>query len=306
MDTKEFEYLIALADLGSVTKAANQLFITQSALSKFVRSKEEEMGTQLFSRVGKRFIPTYAGEKCIEAARKVLAINKQLDDDMDQIVKKGKGRIRLAFHSSWSDFFFMVIYPQFLSRYPEVDLQIFENNSHLALEMMDKGELDLAIVSSSWKSHSRFSCNILRAQRFVLAVREGHPLLEKTQKSSKYPYPYIELSELRDVPLILRHISQQTRTCTMELLQNVDFKPRIALETQSRENALRAVEYGIGVAFTLDDPTLLLTHKNIRLISFEDPHPDNYVNIVYNKGVQLTSSENDLIKLIIDQYHLLS
>jgi len=306
VDTKEFEYLIALADLGSVTKAANQLFITQSALSKFVRSKEEEMGTQLFSRVGKRFIPTYAGEKCIEAARKVLAINKQLDDDMDQIVKKGKGRIRLAFHSSWSDFFFMVIYPQFLSRYPEVDLQIFENNSHLALEMMDKGELDLAIVSSSWKSHSRFSCNILRAQRFVLAVREGHPLLEKTQKSSKYPYPYIELSELRDVPLILRHISQQTRTCTMELLQNVDFKPRIALETQSRENALRAVEYGIGVAFTLDDPTLLLTHKNIRLISFEDPHPDNYVNIVYNKGVQLTSSENDLIKLIIDQYHLLS
>ena len=306
MDVKEFEYLVAIADRGNVTKAANQLFITQSALSKFVRNKEEEMGTLLFSRIGKRFVPTYAGEKCIEAARKVLSINTQLDDDVNQLVKEGKGRIRLAFHSSWSDFFFIVIYPLFQNKYPDVDLQIFEINSYGALEMMDKGELDMAVITAAWKTHSQFVCNILRTQRFVLAVKSEHSLLEKTTKSVKYLYPYIDLNELRDIPLILRHITQRTRDYTTELLQNVDFKPRIALETQSRENALRAVEYGVGVTFTLDDPTLLLTHQNIQFLSFADPNPPSYTSIIYNKGITFTNAENDLIKLITDQYHLLS
>ena len=305
MDIKEFEYLIMIADTGSVTKAANQLFITQSALSKFVKNKEEEMGTPLFSRIGKHFVPTYAGEKCIEAARKILAVNKHLDDEINQIVKKGKGRIRLAFHSSWSDFFFMVIYPVFQKKYPDMDLQIFETNSYKALEMMDMGELDMAVVTTSWRTHSKFISNTLRTQRFVLAVKEGHPLLEKTEQRPDYPYPFIHLRELEGIPLILRHMNQQTRSYTMELLRDLNFKPRVALETQSRENAVRAVEHGVGVTFALDDPMLLLMHKNIRFISFHNSGPDNFINIIHNKGVVFTNAENDLIKFITEQYHLL-
>jgi len=304
VDVKEFEYLVTVAELGSVTKAANQLFITQSALSKFIKNKEDEMGTKLFSRNGKRFVPTYAGEKCIEAAHKIIDIRKQLTDDLTRIVNLGKGRIRLAFHSSWSDFFFMNIYPLFQNKYAEVDLQIFEINSSDALQKLDKGEIDLAIVATSWKKHSRFICHTLRTQRFVLAVRDGHSLLEKAEKRSGYPYPYIELNQLNGIPLILRHTTQKTRTYTMELLQNVGFKPRIALETQSRENALRAVEYGVGVAFTLDDPTLLINHDKIRFISFEELNPCSYINIVYNNGTYFSNAEHDLIKLISDQYLL--
>ena len=305
MDIKEFIYLIKIADTGSVTKAANQLFITQPALSKFIRNKEEEMGTRLFSRVGKRFVPTYAGEKCIEAARRVLAINKQLEDEMAGIVKQGKGRIRLAFHSSWSDFFFRSVYPAYQEKYPDIDLQIFEANSSKALEMMDKGELDIAVVATTWRAHSKFVCETLRSQRFVLAVRDGHPLLEKTEVRQGSLYPHLDLRALQDVPLILRHANQQTRSYTAELLQNVDIKPRVALETQSRENALRAVEYGIGVTFTLDDPALLLTHESIRLISFDDPNPDSYINIVYIKGLAFSNSEHELMQMIAEQHRLL-
>ena len=305
MDIKEFEYLIMLANTGSVTKAANELFITQSALSKFVRNKETEMGTALFSRVGKRFVPTYAGEKCIEAARKILSINEALDDDINNIVKKGKGRIRLAFHSSWSNFFFMVIYPLFQKSYPLMDLQIFEHNSYKALEMMDRGEVDMAIVTTSWKTHSKFVCHTLRTQRFVLALKDDHPLLEKTQNNPNYPYPFIDLHELHDIPLILRHVSQRTRSYTTELLRSADIRPRVTLETQSRENALRAAAHGVGVTFTLDDPTLPLTHKNIRFVSFHNPNPDSFINIICNKGIAFTNAENDLIKFITEQYHLL-
>ena len=306
MDVKAFEYLVTLAEYGNVTKAANQLFISQSALSKFVRNLEREMETPLFSRVGKRFIPTYAGEKCIEAAKKILAINTVLDEDIGKVAKQNHGRVRLAFHSSWSDCFFMRIYPAFQERFPNVALKLFETNSDNALHMLDNGELDLAIISAQWHTHSKFICKTLYAQQMVLAVNEKHHLIQKMQTKKEYRYPYIDLKDLKDVPLVMRHADQRTYAYAMELLVANGVEPNVVLETRMRENTLQAVEYGSGATFTLDDPAMTLKHSNIRYLSFSDPHPGNFINLVYNKGAFFTDAEDTLIQLIEENYRLLN
>jgi Transcriptional regulator len=305
MDVKAFEYLVTLAEYGNVTKAANQLFISQSALSKFIRNLESEMETQLFSRIGKRFVPTYAGEKCIEAAKKILAINAVLDEDIGKVAKQNHGRIRLAFHSSWSDCFFMQIYPAFQKRFPDVNIKLFEINSDTALQMLDSGELDMAIISSKWSNHSRFVCKTLYAQQMVLAVRENHPLIGSAQALSEYRYPFIDLKKLDGEPIVMRHNDQRTSEYMMTLFRENGIEPKVVLETRMRENALQAVEYGTGVTFTLDDPAMRLKHQNIRYLSFCDPNPDNYINLVYNKGAFFTDAEEALIQLVVENYRLL-
>ena len=306
MNVKAFEYLVTLAEHGNVTKAAQQLFISQSALSKFVRNLENEMETQLFCRVGKRFVLTYAGEKCIEAAKKILTINTMLNEEIGKVVNQNYGRIRLAFHSSWSDCFFMHIYPVFREHFPHVTLKLFETNSDNALHMLDNGEMDVAIISTQWHTHSKFMCKTLYAQQMVLAVHDKHPLLQKACMQNEYRYPYIDLKELKEVPIIMRHADQKTHTYAMELLLANDVTPNVVLETRMRENALQAVEYGNGAAFTLDDPAMGLKHPNIRYLSFNDPHPSNFINLVYNKGAFFSDAEDMLIKLIEENYHLLS
>ena len=306
MDVKTFEYLVTLAEYGNVTKAANRLFISQSALSKFIRNLESEMETQLFSRVGKRFVPTFAGEKCIEAAKKILTINTALNEDIGKVAKQNHGRIRLAFHSSWSDCFFMLIYPAFQKRFANMHIELFEINSENALQKLDKGEVDIAIISSKWNTHSNFICKTLYTQQMVLAVNESHLLIEKTQARPEYRYPYIDFKELDGEPVVMRHSDQRTSEYVMARFKENNIEPRVVLKTRMRENALRAAEYGTGITFTLDDPAMRLKHPGIRYLSFCDPTPDHYINLVHNKGAFFTDSEDELIRLIIENYRLMN
>ena len=82
MDFKELTYVLALARHQSVTKAAQELYLTQPALTRFLQRLETSVGQPLFTRSGNRLIPTYAGEKYIERARRKYRFEKQLDAGM--------------------------------------------------------------------------------------------------------------------------------------------------------------------------------------------------------------------------------
>ncbi|OON92055.1 MAG: hypothetical protein ATN34_01060 [Epulopiscium sp. Nele67-Bin002] len=69
MDFKELNYVIALADFQQMTKAAEQLFISQPSLSKYIKTLEDSLGIKLFNKVGNRFVLTYAGECYVESAK---------------------------------------------------------------------------------------------------------------------------------------------------------------------------------------------------------------------------------------------
>jgi len=74
MNVRDFEYIIEIANQRSISKAATSLFVSQPALSKYVQRMEESLGVRLFQRVGKQFILTYAGERCVEKARQILSL----------------------------------------------------------------------------------------------------------------------------------------------------------------------------------------------------------------------------------------
>ena len=303
MDVREFRYLVAVAENGTISKAANQLYITPSALSKYIHNKEQELGIALFDRVGKQFIPTYAGEVCIKIAEQVIALNQTMDSEIEKAIKGENGRIRLAFHSSWSDFFFAVVYPQFRKNHPNIDLKLFEIAGKDALKKVDNGEVDLAIVLTTWISHARYECDNLQIQQMVIAVHKDDVIRENAVEKDGYPYPYIDIKYLKEQPVIMRHLWQQTFRLVMDLFHLNGMEPQIILETSSRENALKAVENGVGVTFTLDDPAWLHAHPNIRYLSYDTSNDSKvYVNAIYNKGVTLSESGQDLLRIIQNHY----
>ena len=86
MDLREQEYVVALAKHKSITKAAEELFITQPTLSIFISRLEERMGIRLFERIGKRFIPTYAGESYLKNARQMLVLENQFHAELSDLI----------------------------------------------------------------------------------------------------------------------------------------------------------------------------------------------------------------------------
>lgn len=100
MDFKELTYVLALARNESITKAAQELYLTQPALTRFLQRLESSVGQPLFCRLGNRLVPTYAGEKYIERAQEILFLKKQLDEEMQDIAQNHRGQLRIGFQSS--------------------------------------------------------------------------------------------------------------------------------------------------------------------------------------------------------------
>jgi DNA-binding transcriptional LysR family regulator len=304
LDTREFEYLIAIAENRSITKAANQLFMTQSALSKFVQKKEAEMGTILFNRDGKRCIPTLAGEKCIEAAKKIQAVSRQLSEDVVQIAEGHKGRICLGFHSSLSDFFLSKVYPVFQTDYPDIEIKIYELSNHEVLNMVEDAQLDIALATTTWIKHEVCNVEPLRMQNIVIAVRQDSPLIARAVQDADCPHPVIDIRELVNVPLILQRSEMHLHKKAIRILNAAGITPQIVLETGSRDNSLRAVEYGLaGATFTFNDPAYRLIHKNITYLSFKDDEEiKSYLCIIHNERISLSLAGKALWIYIKEQY----
>lgn len=293
-----------IAETGSVTQAANRLFITQSALSKFVQRKEEELGTKLFERIGKRFVLTQAGEICLTACREVLRINHQMEQDVAQLRADGKMRVRLGFPASCSELFFMSVYPLFLRTFPRVDLQLRELPTTRCMALLNEGLLDLAICSTTAPTDS-YTWLPLRELHLAVIASPKSPLLAQAVTDPATGRQMISLSALQNFPMVMMAQGTRTRERVEEILLQHQVAPYIVLESELRESVMRAVEYGIGVSILADDPASLVTHRDIRVLYFNEQEPVSCLYAVCNKNKCLSKPESFLIELFRQQYDLL-
>lgn len=110
MNLKEQEYVCALAENGTITAAAKELFISQPALSIYINNLEKSLGVRLFERVGKQFILTYAGEQYVEKAKLILQLSHELDEKLKDITGNYSGRIRIGVQLAPGDRIFAPCY----------------------------------------------------------------------------------------------------------------------------------------------------------------------------------------------------
>ena len=86
MDFKDLNYMVAIAKFQNITKAADSLCLTQPTLTKFLQNIERDLGQKLFSRVGNKFVLTYAGDCYLRKAKEMLALKKELDQELSDII----------------------------------------------------------------------------------------------------------------------------------------------------------------------------------------------------------------------------
>ena len=93
---KGIEYILEVARCGGITKAADNLFITPSALSKFVQAREEQLQVKLFHRIGKRFVLTQAGEYYVQKSREIEQIQRELETQMSRFSSMSLSLIHIS------------------------------------------------------------------------------------------------------------------------------------------------------------------------------------------------------------------
>lgn len=201
----------------SFTKAAQELFITQPAVTKHIRELERSYGQRLFERRGNRVSLTEAGRLLLHHADEVEALHQQLTASLYALHDEAAGRLRLGASTTLAQYVLPPILPGFQRRYPQVSLTLLNGNSEQIAEALLHGHIDLGFVEG--QVHNRDLHYELLLDDELLAVRKATPAGPPSE-----PWP---LAEALCHPLVLR----ERGSGTLEVLEYALRSHKIKLDS---------------------------------------------------------------------------
>lgn len=295
---KELKYIIAVAETGNISKAANNLFITQPSLSRYVKNLEKQLGVQLFQHINNRFVLTYAGEKYVATAQKIMEMYANLEDDLSNIHEEFSGRLKVGCAVLRMSYNMPIILSTFIRKYPNVDLQLFENYTTKGLEdMLLNGDIDLAIIYP--RNLPKLNYIPFFIEELLLAVPHTQMLSFKGIQKPTLKYPWIDITLLNKQTYIGLNGEQSIAVKAKEIFDKYNITPSTVLKVKSVESAFRMAEVGLGCAIIPETITKIPSVKiPPKLFSFGNPKTTWGLAIAYRKEMVLSKTAIEFINLV--------
>ena len=252
MNVRQAQYLIAVCEEGSVSGAARRLRVSQPALSQTIQAAEREIGMKIFNRSANLPFLTYAGEKYLAAARRLLALEVNLEREMMELQNSPEGKLRIGISTLRAMFLLPKILPRFMEEFPGVELELLESGTSDLDESVLEGKVDLAFLLSAEPTYPDLVYITLCRERMLL-IAGAETELAKTRE----PYTGVQIQEARNERFISLRRGHGVRTLQDRMFYENRIAPKILFETGSPEAARRlALVCG---AVTLFPETLLNT-----------------------------------------------
>jgi len=297
MDLKQLEYMIKIAEENNITKAAEKLFITQSALNQQLLKLEKELGTQLFVRSRTNWHPTQAGEIYIENAKKMVRIKKDTYNQINDLIDIKKGKLSIGLTPERGPEMFASIYPTFYKMYPNVKIEPIELPVKQQQHEISIGNLDIGFVTLQDYQKTDDEYIQIALEEIILAVPKAHPLAHLGGKLGD-KLPEISLDCFKNDPFALMQKGSTLREI-YDNLKTEDFNPFILLETRSCHNLYHMVAEGICCSII---PFAYAQHSSNVAYFLIKQKPVWDVCASYKKGTYLSNPAKDLIKIARDYW----
>jgi len=239
MELRQLEYLVAVVEEASFTRAAQRVHVSQSGVSAQVRQLEKELGQQLLDRSGRTVRVTEAGAAVLPYARAALAAvvgSRQAVDELEGLVR---GRVRVGMVTACT---ITVLFDQladFRARHPGVEIALGEDTSDHLIEGVRSGRLDLALVAWSGELPAELGCHVLADERIVAGVPHGDPLARRRA---------IGFRALHEQPIVSMLRGTGVRTAFDSACAATGLWSRVAIEASAPDAVAGLAARGLGVA----------------------------------------------------------
>jgi LysR family transcriptional regulator, regulator for metE and metH len=238
LEVRHLSLVNEIASTGSVTRAAERLHLTQSALSHQLRDIESRLGTQLFLRLGKRMVLTPPGERVLGAAKRVLDEIGRAEEDLKLMSQDGKGVLRLCTQCNTGYHWLPPLLQAFHRKYPGVDVQIMVNATDRPIEALLEGQIDLAVVTSE-VDDKRLQSVRLFEDELAAVVAPTHPFAKRT---------WIEPIDFAEEHLIIYTADRHDSYTFTRILAPAGVEPARVSQVPLTEAILELVKAGLGVS----------------------------------------------------------
>lgn len=247
MNMKQARYFKMIASCGTITAAAQQLYISQPSLSQTLRQIEDEAGVPLFDRSTTPFRLTYAGEKYLKAAETMIRVDDQLKTDMENIRSENGGRMRLGISVTRATQILPDILPIFIKEYPKVAIDLIENPSGSLEELLMKGSVDLALAATEPVEDGNVVYELIEKETMGIIAGRDSRIARRLPSGTQ-----ISLDDVVGERFVCMDTSHSSRRVQDSLFSKYDFHPEILLETRTLEVG-RRIALSTGSCMMLPD-----------------------------------------------------
>jgi DNA-binding transcriptional LysR family regulator len=228
---------VETARRGSVSRAAESLFLTQPALTARLKSLERELGTELFVRTGRGVRLTEAGRAFLPYAQRSLQTIAEGRHLVSELARGGAGELALGAAPAVSTYVLPAILDRYHRSYPNVQLAVRTGHSEEILELVLREEVELGLIRAL--RHPDISSTPLYEDELVLVCDPRHPFAKR---------PEISVEEIGDERVILFDRTSSYHDLTAAFFREAGVVPRGVMELDNIDATKKMVRQGLGVA----------------------------------------------------------
>ena len=241
MDLRQLEIFVKVAELGSFSKAAETLFLTQPTVSEHIRSLEDELGVRLLDRLGRGAAVTKGGALLLTYAQRLLALSREARQAMESFQGRMSGDLLVAASTIPGEYILPALIGRFKEKFPDIAITLLIGDSQAVTEWVAEGRAEVGVVGAR-SGHRSVEFRELLPDDIVLIVGAAHPWHGRKQ---------VSLEELRGEPLLLRERGSGTRAALESALAGAATGLsafRVVGEMGSTQAIKQAVKAGVGVS----------------------------------------------------------
>lgn len=247
MNSKEMLYMIAIAESGSLSRAAENLDMSQSSLSRSLQKIENSLNVSLFKRTPGGLIPTDAGKKYLLCAKQIIKMTRNLENEISQISHLQSGHLIIGTTSQFGAVVLPEILRTFNGVYPGIEIELVEKDPNVIETKLLDGSVDLALLHLPL-TNTGIPYQQICSESLLLAVPASDAVNDLIAEQPGSDLPFLDLQLVSNRNFILTHPTQGTRRATQRILDAAGIRPRIKFETSNILTAMRLVSFGLGVS----------------------------------------------------------
>lgn len=303
MDFKRYQYILKVYEVGSITRAAAVLFISQPALSHYIAKVEDELGAPIFDRTTNPLSLTRVGEIYVDAAKQILAIDGRMKNDVQRVLKNECGKICVGMSHARASYFLPHMLLDFQKKYPDIEVVPMEGGYAQGEKSVLSGEVDFAIMPGSAIT-SNLSSKIILKEELKLVSNEELPHKIGRSEDEGKQFSYVDINILNGHSIIMLKKGHGLRNTLDIIFMEHGIKPNLVLETSGSEIAFRLASSGMAAA-VVPESTILMTRTMREPYIYSVGENGIYWNIaaVYRDWNRLGKPQRDFIKILQNCFH---
>ena len=291
IDFELYRIFYVVANHKNITKASEELHISQPAISKSIKNLEDQLGGQLFVRTKRGVVLTDEGKEFYNYIKQAIEYINNAENKFTDLINLETGTIKIGISTTLTKEFLLPYLEKFHEKYPKIDIQIDTNITPELLHKLINGLLDIVILNLKGKSYGD-DLEIIKCKKVTdcFAVNKKYKdLIDKE----------LSLKELNNYPLILQPKGSNTREFLDTFARENGVTLKSGIELAGYSLVVEFTKIGLGIGYINKDYSKsLLQNKELFELNIKEKIPSRYIGMVLSKNHIPSFSTRKLIEII--------